>query len=52
MRVKPDWPAAYRLYPGDVIMVRTPVGFEQVHPGDTMAATFQGIGRMGVAVRG
>jgi 2-keto-4-pentenoate hydratase/2-oxohepta-3-ene-1,7-dioic acid hydratase in catechol pathway len=42
----------YTLHPGDVIMVGTPVGFEQVHPGDTMTATFQGIGRMDVAVRG
>jgi 2,4-diketo-3-deoxy-L-fuconate hydrolase len=44
--------AFYTLHPGDVIMVGTPVGFEQVRPGDTMAATFQGIGRMDVAVRG
>ncbi|MDB5643684.1 MAG: 2-hydroxyhepta-2,4-diene,7-dioate isomerase [Hyphomicrobiales bacterium] len=41
----------YTLHPGDAIMVGTPIGFEQVHPGDTMSATFAGIGRMDVAVR-
>ena len=42
----------YTLYPGDVIMAGTPVGFEPVRPGDIMVATFEGIGRMEVAVRG
>ena len=42
----------YTLHPGDVIMVGTPVGFEQVHPGDLMTATFEGIGAMEVAVHG
>lgn len=42
----------YTLHPGDVIMAGTPVGFEPVRPGDVMVATFAGIGRMEVAVRG
>lgn len=42
----------FTLHPGDAIMVGTPVGFEQSHPGDVMTATFQGIGSMDVAVRG
>jgi 2-keto-4-pentenoate hydratase/2-oxohepta-3-ene-1,7-dioic acid hydratase in catechol pathway len=42
----------YTLHPGDAIMVGTPVGFEPVKPGDVMVATFEGIGRMEVAVHG
>ena len=42
----------YTLHPGDVIMAGTPVGFEPVKPGDVMVATFEGIGRMEVAVSG
>lgn len=41
----------YTLHPGDLIMVGTPVGFEQVRDGDTMTATFQGIGFMKISVR-
>lgn len=41
----------YTLYPGDVIMAGTPVGFEPVHPGDIMVAEIAGIGSMTVAVK-
>jgi 2,4-diketo-3-deoxy-L-fuconate hydrolase len=41
----------FTLHPGDVIMVGTPAGFAPVRAGDTMVATFAGIGRMEVAVR-
>ncbi len=41
----------YTLYPGDVIMAGTPMGFEPVTAGDVMVAEFERIGRMEVAVR-
>ena len=41
----------YTLHPGDAIMVGTPVGFQPVHDGDVMVASFEGIGAMTVAVR-
>ena len=41
----------YTLYPGDVIMAGTPVGFEPVKPGDVMVAEFERIGRMEVMER-
>lgn len=44
--------AAYRLYPGDVIMTGTPEGVAPVQPGDVMDVRIQSIGAMKVAVRG
>jgi len=44
--------AAYTLDAGDVILTGTPEGVGPVHPGDTMSARIEGIGRMEVAVRG
>lgn len=40
----------YTLYPGDIIMAGTPVGFEPVHAGDRMDVTFEGIGSMSIAI--
>lgn len=40
----------YTLHPGDLIMAGTPVGFEPVHPGDTIRSEFDGIGTITVAV--
>jgi len=44
--------AAYTLDAGDVILTGTPEGVGPVHPGDTLSAWVEGIGRMEVAVRG
>lgn len=41
----------YTLYPGDVIMAGSPLGFEPVVPGDIMVAEFERIGRMEVVAR-
>jgi 2-keto-4-pentenoate hydratase/2-oxohepta-3-ene-1,7-dioic acid hydratase in catechol pathway len=40
----------FTLYPGDVIMMGTPVGFEPVVDGDIMDIEFERIGRMTVKV--
>jgi 2-keto-4-pentenoate hydratase/2-oxohepta-3-ene-1,7-dioic acid hydratase in catechol pathway len=42
--------AAYRLYPGDVIMTGTPEGVAPVGPGDTLVAKADGLGEMVVRV--
>lgn len=42
--------AAYRLYPGDVIMTGTPEGVGPVGPDDIMQAAVAGIGEMNVRV--
>ena len=41
----------YTLYPGDIIMAGSPLGFEPVVPGDILVADFEKIGRMEVRVR-
>ena len=41
----------YTLYPGDIIMAGSPLGFEPVVPGDILVADFEKIGRMEVCVR-
>ena len=41
----------YTLYPGDVIMAGSPLGFEPVVPGDVMVAEFERIGRMEIHAR-
>jgi 2,4-diketo-3-deoxy-L-fuconate hydrolase len=43
--------AFYTLHPGDILMTGTPAGVAPVVPGDVMAVTMQGIGRMQVKVR-
>ena len=42
--------AAYRLYPGDVIMTGTPEGVGPVTAGDRLTCQVDGIGRMEVRV--
>jgi 2-keto-4-pentenoate hydratase/2-oxohepta-3-ene-1,7-dioic acid hydratase in catechol pathway len=42
--------AAYRLYPGDIIMTGTPEGVGPVNAGDEMLCTMAGIGEMRVRV--
>jgi 2,4-diketo-3-deoxy-L-fuconate hydrolase len=44
--------AAYRLYPGDIIMTGTPEGVGPVAPGDEMECWIERIGAMRVKVRG
>jgi 2,4-didehydro-3-deoxy-L-rhamnonate hydrolase len=44
--------AAYRLYPGDIIMTGTPEGVGPVAPGDEMECWIDRIGTMRVKVRG
>jgi 2,4-diketo-3-deoxy-L-fuconate hydrolase len=44
--------AAYRLYPGDIIMTGTPEGVGPVVPGDEMECWIERIGTMRVKVRG
>lgn len=41
----------FTLYPGDVIMAGSPLGFDAVHPGDELVADFQYIGKMSFSVR-
>lgn len=41
----------FTLYPGDVIMAGTPLGFDPVHPGDELVAEFEHIGRLAFTVR-
>ena len=43
--------AFYTLHPGDIIMAGTAASFAPIHPGSTMVAEFEGLGRMDVAVR-
>jgi 2,4-didehydro-3-deoxy-L-rhamnonate hydrolase len=44
--------AAYRLYPGDIIMTGTPEGVGPVGPGDVMECRIQHLGEMHVSVAG
>jgi 2,4-didehydro-3-deoxy-L-rhamnonate hydrolase len=44
--------AAYRLYPGDIIMTGTPEGVGPVVPGDEMECWIDRIGTMRVKVHG
>ena len=39
------------LYPGDVIMAGSPLGFDPVRPGDQLIAEFDHIGKMSFAIR-
>ena len=41
----------YTLYPGDVIMAGSPLGFAPVIPGDVMVSEFESIGRMEIHAR-
>ncbi|MDA0651963.1 MAG: fumarylacetoacetate hydrolase family protein [Proteobacteria bacterium] len=41
----------YTLYPGDVIMAGSPLGFAPVVPGDVMVSEFERIGRMEIHAR-
>jgi 2-keto-4-pentenoate hydratase/2-oxohepta-3-ene-1,7-dioic acid hydratase in catechol pathway len=41
----------YTLYPGDVIMAGSPLGFAPVVPGDVMVSEFERIGRMEITAR-
>jgi 2-keto-4-pentenoate hydratase/2-oxohepta-3-ene-1,7-dioic acid hydratase in catechol pathway len=43
--------AAYRLYPGDVIMTGTPEGVGPVEPGDLIVAKGDGLGELAVRVK-
>ncbi len=36
----------YTLYPGDIIMAGSPLGFDRVYPGDKLIADFDHIGKM------
>ncbi len=41
----------FTLYPGDVIMAGSPLGFDPVRPGDELVAEFEHIGKMSFVVR-
>jgi len=41
----------YTLEPGDILFTGTPEGVGPITPGNTIAASISGIGRMTVAVR-
>ncbi len=41
----------FTLYPGDVIMAGSPLGFDAVRPGDQLVAEFDHIGKMSFAIR-
>ena len=41
----------FTLHPGDVITTGTPIGYELMHPGDTIECEIEGIGRLKNAIR-
>ena len=40
----------FTLHPGDVITTGTPIGYELMHPGDTIECEIEGIGRLKNAI--
>ena len=42
----------FTLYPGDIIMAGSPLGFDPVRPGDKLVAEFEHIGKMPFVIRG
>ena len=42
----------FTLYPGDIIMAGSPLGFDPVRPGDKLIAEFEHIGKMPFVIRG
>jgi 2-keto-4-pentenoate hydratase/2-oxohepta-3-ene-1,7-dioic acid hydratase in catechol pathway len=43
--------SCYTLYPGDILMTGTPDGVGEVHPGDEIRASIEGLGDLVVLVR-
>jgi 2-keto-4-pentenoate hydratase/2-oxohepta-3-ene-1,7-dioic acid hydratase in catechol pathway len=41
----------FTLYPGDIIMAGSPLGFDPVRPGDKLVAEFEHIGKMPFTIR-